>query len=183
MRKRLLIVLAALAVPAALLLAGEAEGASHYEAIAGRSSDFFPRLFNFIIFAGLVYYLVAEPIRSFFKNRKEKIAEQLSEIERRLQEAKEAKKAAQKSLQESEKRAQEIIEDGKKEAKILAKRYKELGEKELATLEAQYKERMETEERRMIREGIVSLLDENIALEDIPLRASQVVDTLAKKVA
>ena len=183
MRKKFLMVLAALAVPAALLLAGDAEGASHYEAIAGRSTDFVPRLFNFLIFAALVYYLVAEPIRNFFKGRREKIAEQLSEIERRLQEAKEAKKAAEQALAESEKKAEEILEDAKKEAELLAQRYRELGERELAAIELQYRERMESEERRMIRESIVTLLDENIGIEDIPLTASQVVDTLAKKVA
>jgi F-type H+-transporting ATPase subunit b len=183
MRKQFLLLLTALAIPAALLLAGEAEGAGHYEAIAGRSTDFVPRVFNFLIFAALVYYLVAEPIRNFFKSRREKIAEQLSEIERRLQEAKEAKKSAEKALAESEKKAREILEDGKKEAALLAQRYRELGERELAALEAQYHERMETEERRMIRESIVALLDENISVEDIPLTASQVVDTLSKKVA
>ncbi|WP_292654434.1 F0F1 ATP synthase subunit B [Nitratifractor sp.] len=183
MKKTLLTLSAALVVPAFMLVAGEAEGASHYASIAGRSTDFVPRVFNFLIFAALIYYLVADPIRNFFRERREKIASQLNEIEERLQKAKEAKKAAEQKLAESEKKAQEILEDAQKEAELLAKRYREMGSRELAALEQQFKERMETEERKMQRETIVALLDENIDPADIPLTGSQIIDTLAKKVA
>jgi len=183
MNKKTILALAALAVPALLLAAGHGEGASHYEAITGRSSDFVPRIFNFLIFAGLLYYLIAEPVREYFSGRREGIAAQLREIESRLQEAKEARKAAEQALAESEKKAKEILEDAEKEAELLAQRYRENGERELEALERQYRERMEMEERKMQRETIAALLDENIQPEDIPLSGAQIIDTLAKKVA
>ncbi|WP_456391726.1 F0F1 ATP synthase subunit B family protein [Nitratifractor sp.] len=183
MKKKIIITLLALGLPALLLASGHGEGADHYEAITGRSSDFVPRIFNFLIFAGLLYYLIAEPVRNFFSGRREKIASQLREIERRLQEAKEARKAAEQALAESEKKAKEILEDAEKEASLLTERYRELGERELEALERQYRERMEVEERKMQRETIVSLLDENIQPDDIPLSGAQVIETLAKKVA
>jgi F-type H+-transporting ATPase subunit b len=183
MNKKTILALGALAVPALLLAAGHGEGASHYEAITGRSSDFVPRIFNFLIFAGLLYYLIAEPVREFFKGRREKIAAQLREIESRLQEAKEARKAAEQALAESEKKAKEILEDAEKETTLLSERYRELGARELEAMERQYQERIEMEERKMQRETIVALLDENIKAEDIPLSGSQVIETLAKKVA
>jgi F-type H+-transporting ATPase subunit b len=102
MKKQTIVTLAALAVPALLLASGHGEGANHYEMITGRSSDFFPRIFNFLIFAGLLYYLIAEPVRDFFRGRREEIASQLKEIESRLQEAKEARKAAEQALAECE---------------------------------------------------------------------------------
>jgi F-type H+-transporting ATPase subunit b len=183
MRKQTMTLLAALALPALLLASGHGEGASHYEMITGRSSDFVPRIFNFLIFAGLLYYLIAEPVRNFFQGRRERIASQLKEIEARLQEAKEARKAAEQNLAESEKKAKEILEDAEKEAALLTERYKELGQRELEALERQFRERIELEERKMQRETIVELLDENIAIDDIPLTGSQVIETLAKKVA
>jgi len=183
MKKKVILTLAALAVPALLSAAGHGEGASHYEMITGRSSDFIPRIFNFLIFAGLLYYLIAEPVRDYFRSRREGIASQLKEIESRLQEAKEARKAAEQALAESEKKAKEILEDAEKEVVILTERYRELGERELDALERQYKERIELEERKMQRETIVELLDENIRPEDIPLTGTQVIETLAKKVA
>jgi F-type H+-transporting ATPase subunit b len=183
MKKQTIVTLAALAVPALLLASGHGEGGSHYEMITGRSSDFLPRIFNFLIFAGLLYYLIAEPVRNFFQGRREQIASQLKEIESRLQEAKEARKAAEQNLAESEKKAKEILEDAKKEAELLSERYRELGERELEALERQFRERIELEERKMQRETIVALLDENISTEDIPLGGAQVIETLAKKVA
>jgi len=183
MKKKIILTVAALSVPALLLAAGHAEGAEHYKAITGRSYDIVPRIFNFLVFFGLLYYLIAEPIRNYFAGRREGIASQLKEIESRLQEAKEARKAAEQALAESEKKAKEILEDAEKEVALLTQRYQELGIRELEALERQYQERIEMEERKMQRETIVSLLDENIRPEDIPLSGSQVIQTLAKKVA
>jgi len=182
MKKKTLLTIAVMALPALLLASGHGEG-GHYEAITGRSSDFVPRIFNFLIFAGLLYYLIAEPVRNFFKGRQEQIAGQLKEIEERLQEAREARKNAELALAESEKKAQEILRDAEKEVELLTERYRELGVREMEALERQYHERIEMEERKMQRETIVQLLDENISGDDIPMGGRQVIDILSKKVA
>lgn len=173
--------LVAFAILPVLLAAGE--GSGQYFQITGRENDMVPRIFNFLVFAGLLYYLIADPVRNFFKGRREGIASRLEEIERRLQEAKEARKSAEQTLAESEKKAEEILKDAQKEAEVLAEHYRTLGERELEALERQYRERMEMEERKMQRETVVKLLDENISSDDIPLSGSQVIETLAKKVA
>jgi F-type H+-transporting ATPase subunit b len=182
MKKKKLFGIVMLALPVLLLASGHGEG-GHYEAITGRSTDFIPRIFNFLIFAGLLYYLIAEPVKNFFKGRQTRIADQLKEIEQRLQEAKEARKNAEQELAESEKKAEEIVRDAGKEVELLTERYRELGIRELEALERQYKERIEMEERKMQRETIVELLDENIGSEDIPLGGRRVIDILSKKVA
>jgi F-type H+-transporting ATPase subunit b len=75
-------------VPAVLLASGHADGeTSRYFIQTGRENDFWPRVVNFTIFASLLYYLVANPIRDFFKGRSAGIATQLSEIEEKLQAA------------------------------------------------------------------------------------------------
>ncbi|WP_457605661.1 F0F1 ATP synthase subunit B family protein [Nitratifractor sp.] len=183
MKRNRWLLVAALAVPALLAAGGHGEEASQYLRVAGRETDFVPRIFNFLIFAGLVYYLIAEPVRNFFKGRQEAIASKLEEIERRLQEAKEARRAAEQALAESEKKAEEILKDARKEIEVLTERYREMGAKERESLERIFRERMELEERKMKRETIVALLDENISSDDIPLSAGQVVDILEKKVA
>jgi F-type H+-transporting ATPase subunit b len=162
--------------------AGESEG-SRYLAQTGRETDFWPRVINFTIFAALLYYLIAEPIRNFFKGRKEGIANRLKEIEEMLQLAKEKKKEAQARLEESEKKAKEIIEDAKKEAALLAKKIAQSSENELQMLEKQYAEKMTAEERKTVRETVKEVLGENITPDDIALDAEKVVDIIAKKVA
>jgi len=172
-----------LLLPVVLLASSGEHEASKYFAQTGRHSDFVPRIFNFLIFFGLIYYLTASPIRDFFKGRREGIAAQLNEIESKLQEAKDLQKSAEKALSESENKAKEIVADAKKEVQLLAQRIEEQGQKDLEVLEKLYEERMEHEERRMAKETIASVLNENISGDDIPLSGKQVVEIIAKKVA
>ena len=182
MRKKVLTI-ALLALPAVLMASGAEHETSRYFVQTGRHTDFIPRIFNFLVFAGLIYYLVASPIKDFFRGRKEGIAAQLNEIESKLQEAKDLQKAAEQAVVESELKAKEILEDSKKEAALLTQRMEESREKELALLEKLHEEKMEHEERRMVKETIASVLDENITGDDIPLSEKQVVGIIAKKVA
>jgi F-type H+-transporting ATPase subunit b len=178
------IAVAAWVVPAAVF--GSEHGgaaAEQYIAVAGRATDFIPRIFNFTIFVGLTYYLVASPLKAFFVGRREGIADQLSEIERKLQEAKETQKRSEQALEESKAKAKEIAADSKKEAELLKAKFAEMTDKELALLEKQHEEKHELEERRMVRETIDAVLNENISADDIPMSADKVIDVVAKKVA
>ena len=175
------IVTAAVLLLPAILLASE--GSGQYEAITGRSTDFVPRIFNFLIFAGLLYYLLANIVKNFFINRKEEIAKQLEDIEARLQASKDEKKEAQERVEASKKKAAEIIETAAKEAQILAAKIAENSEKELRVLEKQFEEKTALEERRVIRAAIDEVLSSNITNDDISLNEKKVIDLISKKVA
>jgi len=175
---------ALLMVPAILMASGHASGEeSRYFAQTGRESDFFPRVVNFTIFAALLYYLVANPIKDFFKGRSADIASQLNEIEEKLQAAKDEKKEAQVRLDASEKKAEEILVDAKAEAVILAEKIATGNQNELILLEKQLEEKMTLEERKSAREAIDEVLSENITTDDINLDEKKVVDIISKKVA
>ena len=106
-----IVLLSLLVVPAVLLAATPEGEVSRYFLQTGRETDFIPRVFNFIIFASLLYYLIANPIKTFFKERTQGIAAQLNEIEEKLQAAKDEKKEAQKRLKESEKKEEPTVEE------------------------------------------------------------------------
>jgi len=179
-----IILLSLLVVPAILLASGHAEGeTSRYFMQTGRESDFWPRVVNFTIFAALLYYLVANPIKEFFKGRSAGIASQLNEIEEKLQAAKNEKKEAQARLEASEKKAEEILADAKAEAVILAEKIAAANQNELALLEKQLEEKMALEERKSAREAIDEVLSENITTDDINIDETKVVDIISKKVA
>ncbi|MDM5262773.1 F0F1 ATP synthase subunit B [Sulfurovum sp. XTW-4] len=177
-----IVLLSLLMVPAMLLASGDAES-SRYFAQTGRESDFWPRVINFTIFASLLYYLIANPIKNFFKGRSEGIAEQLNEIEKKLQAAKDEKKEAQNRLDESKKRAEEILADAKAEAILLAEKIATANQNELALLDKQLEEKMSLEERKAARETIDEILSENITADDIMLDEAKVVEIISKKVA
>lgn len=175
--------LSLLVVPAVLLASGHADGeTTRYFIQTGRESDFFPRIVNFTIFAGLLYYLAANPIKNFFKGRKEGISAQLKEIEEKLQAAKDEKREAQARLDESEKKADQIIADAKKEAVILSQKIAEANQNDLDNMAKSLDEKMALEERKSAREAIDEILSQNITNDDILLDETKVVDIISTKV-
>jgi len=180
MKMKQLLLAVVIMVPA-ILFANE--GAGHYEALTGRSTDFIPRIFNFLVFAGISYYLLANPIKSFFVGRQRGISDQLKEIEAKLQASKDEKKSAEANLEDSKVRAEEIIKTAGKEAKILSAKIAENSASELRAIERQYDEKKSLEERRAIREAINDILSSNITTDDIPLDEEKVIDLIDKKVA
>jgi F-type H+-transporting ATPase subunit b len=183
MNMKKIVLLSLLMVPAILLASGGEHESSRYLAQTGRESDFWPRVINFTIFAALLYYLIANPIKNFFKGRSEGIATQLNEIEKKLQAAKDEKKEAQNRLDESKKRAEEILADAKAEAILLAEKIATANQNDLALLDKQLEEKMSLEERKAAREVIDEILSENITTDDIMLDEAKVVEIISKKVA
>jgi len=179
-----LALLSLLVVPAILLASGHTDGeTTRYFAQTGRESDFFPRIINFTIFVALLYYLAANPIKAFFKERKEGIAARLKEIEEKLQVAKNEKKEAQARLNESEKKADQIIADAKKEAMLLAEKIAEANKADLENMTKSFNEKTALEERKSARDAIDEVLSDNISNDDIMLDEKKVVDIISKKVA
>ena len=178
-----IVLLSLLVVPAILLASGGDAESSRYFAQTGRETDFLPRIVNFTIFAALLYYLLANPIKNFFKGRSEGIAGQLNEIEKKLQAAKDEKKEAQNRLDESENRAEEILADAKVEATLLAEKIATANQNDLVLLAKQLEEKMSLEERKSAREAIDEILSENITTDDIMLDEAKVVEIISKKVA
>lgn len=178
-----IILLSLLVVPAILLASGGDAESSRYFAQTGRESDFWPRVFNFTIFAALLYYLLANPVKDFFKGRSADIAKQLNEIEEKLQAAKDEKKDAQSRLEASEKKADEIIVDAKAEAVIMAEKIAAANKNDLIVIEKQLEEKMNLEERKSAREVIDEILSGNISTDDINLDEKKVIDIISKKVA
>jgi len=167
-------------LPIVLLANGDS---GHYETLTGRETDFFPRIFNFAIFAGILYYLLANPIKNFFVGRKEGIANQLKEIEAKLQASKDEKKEAEARVEESKIKAEDIIKTANKEAEMLSSKIAEQSNNELILLEKQHQEKMILEERRVARDTIDEVLDENISNDDIHIDSKKVIDLISKKVA
>ena len=60
--------------------------------------DIVPRTINFIIFAAILYYLIANPVKNAYKGRIEGIAARLDNIEQKLKESKAKKDDAIKRV-------------------------------------------------------------------------------------
>ncbi len=172
----------ALAVAFVLPIVAMASGSEHHD-VSMSNSDFFYRVLNFSIFVGLLYYLAANPIKDFFKGRQADIANQLKEIEEKLQASKNEAKMAEEKLAENEAKAQEIITDSINEGKILAENIASKNEELLNSMDKQLDEKMELESKKMAKETINRLLNDGIDSNDIAIDESKVVALVSGKVA
>jgi len=178
-------ILIALAIPALLLASGGEHNAmaEQYLKMTGRATDFVPRIFNFVLLAVLLVYLLTKPFKEFLKNRTQAIADELAEIEQKRQEAKDAKINAEQQLENAKAKVSEIIEDSKKEAEIIKEKIQKATQQELGSLEKSFKDLCEIEQRKALREATAKILDENISGNDIPLDAEKIVNIVTKEVA
>jgi len=171
------------ALPALLLANGDNEAAQRYFELTGRHTDFVPRVFNFVLLVGLLYYLLAEPLKNFLKERTESIATELKEIEQARQASKEAQLKAKEELEKAKARAKEILEDAKAELELIKQQTLSRAEQELATLDKLFADKCSIEERKMVKETTSKVLDESIGSDDIPLDASKIINIVTKEVA
>ena len=178
MRIKNIALLATVLVPSLVL----ATGAEHHD-VTMFNSDFFYRVFNFTIFAGVVYYLVANPIKEFFVGRSEGIANRLKEIEEKLQATKDATKEAEENLLKSEAKAREIVADAGNEAKLLSTNIADKNEATLSMMEKQAVEKQALESKKATRATIDNLLNDGFDNDDITVDEAKVVSLISKKVA
>ncbi len=172
----------ALVITFVLPVLAVASGSEHHD-ISMSNSDFFYRVLNFTIFAGLIYYLVANPIKDFFKNRSTDIANQIKEIDVKLQESKNEAKLAEENLAKSQEKAKEIIADAKDESIILTKNITKKSEEIIVALEKQLEDKIVVEKKKMVKATIKKLLEDGIDNSDINIDGSKVVSLVSKKVA
>ena len=115
------------------------------DAGAEGATDIVQRTVNFLIFAGILYYILAEPVKNYFAGRSGAIAEELDKVQERLRDSKRLKETAEQKVEDAERFASELGETARKENKILSDKIMVQCEQELETLKKQNEALMELE--------------------------------------
>jgi F-type H+-transporting ATPase subunit b len=155
-------------------LASEAEHAG---------SDIVQRTVNFILFAGLVWYLVGEPVKNYFTSRSQGIADELKKVQEKLDESIALKKEALTKIAEAEKFAEELANTSKKENKIIHDGIMTQGEVELENIAKQALSKREFEERKMVREVVEYIVNETLNQSADSFDKEAMANVILKKVA
>ena len=150
---------------------------------AGVETDIIQRTVNFLIFAGIVYYLIAEPVKGYFTGRTQGIAEELEKVQTRLKESKSAKEAANAKIDEAKVLAEEIMSSCKKENVIINEKMAAQLEFDLINLEKQQSDIMELDKRQMVRNVVEEVLADALAQDNSGLDKDAFADIILKKVA
>ena len=146
-------------------------------------TDIIQRTVNFALFAGLIWYLIAEPAKNYFAGRSQAIADELQKVQDKLNESISLKKEALAKISEAEKFAEELAVSSKKENKIINDNMMVQCDAELETLAKQSVALKEFEQRRMVRGVVEEILDEVLSQSGDDFNKEAMANVILKKVA
>lgn len=157
--------------------------ASSEAAVGNGSTDIVPRTINFLIFAGVVYYLIAEPIKAYFTGRSQGIADEQNKVKEKLEESKIAKALAKSEIEDANKFAHDLELSAKKENKIINDNIMTQCDMDLQNLENQNLILMDFEQRSMTREVVNSIMNDVMTHENENFGKEAMAQIVMKKVA
>jgi len=144
-------------------------------------TDIVARVINFLIFVAILWYLIADKVIGFFRERKEKIAKKFQEVEERLKTSKEQKEILKAKLEEVKVKANEIVEDSKKEAEFIYNNIIKETKEEIELYKKHFEEFKEIEIKKAKKEAVKEFLKD--VLKDIHITSEDAVKIVLKKVA
>jgi len=149
----------------------------------GGGTDIVQRTVNFILFFGLIWYLVAEPVKNFFADRSQGIADELQKVQDKLNESVTLKKDALAKISEAEKFAEDLVAISKKENKVLNDNIMLQCEADLEIITKQNATLMEFEQRKMVRNVVEDVLNEVLSQSNENFDKEAMANVILKKVA
>ncbi|WP_345986299.1 F0F1 ATP synthase subunit B [Sulfurimonas sp. HSL-1656] len=147
------------------------------------ATDILPRTVNFLIFAGILWYLLAKPVKGFFTGRAGEIADRLNSIQDKLRASEAEKVAAEARVEEAKTFASELAATTEKEKDVLKKQIEAQSANEIAVLEKQMKDKESLAERQMVRSVVETVLSDVTAQSTASLDKEKMADIIVKKVA
>ena len=146
-------------------------------------TDIVQRTVNFIIFAGILWYILADKIKAFFAERSLSIQAELDKVQDTLKASQDKVKDAQKKLEEAKKIATEIIEGAKADIDSVKQKVATAVDTDIANLNKNLEEMMKVETSKAKKEVVTEVLEELLSSENIKLTQNELVNIVLKKVA
>ncbi|MDD2698907.1 MAG: F0F1 ATP synthase subunit B [Arcobacteraceae bacterium] len=146
-------------------------------------TDIVPRTVNFLIFIAIIYYLLADKLKTYFEDRSQSIQGQLDEVQKKLEESKRKMELARAELENAKHIANELVKDSMADVSTIKNKVAKSYENEMANLLKNYNDKVELETRK-VRKAIVSeVLDELLNNENITITKDNLQNIILKKVA
>lgn len=146
-------------------------------------TDIVQRTVNFIIFAGILWYILADKIKAFFAERSLSIQAELDKVQDTLKASQDKVKNAQKKLEEAKKIATDIIEGAKADIDSVKQKVATAVDSDIANLNKNLDEMMKVETSKAKKEVVTQVLEALLSSENIKLTQNELVNIVLKKVA
>lgn len=145
--------------------------------------DIVERTINFLIFFGILYYLLAKRAKDAYNARIGDIADKLESVQAILKKTAQKREDAKKRVQSAKDDVEALKETSKKELQMLVAKLQDDVKNDMENLEKSYKERILLEKRRMKKEVISEVLTKVIDGDAFDIDKKKFVDIILKKVA
>ena len=146
-------------------------------------TDIVQRTVNFIIFAGILWYLLADKIKAFFAERSLSNQSELDKVQDTLKASQDKVTDAQKKLAEAKKIATEIVEGAKADVDSVKQKVATAVDSDIANLNKNLDEMMKVEISKAKKEVVTQVLEELLSSENIKLTQDELANIVLKKVA
>lgn len=148
----------------------------------GHDYDIIARTINFLLFAGILYYFIANPIKSAYKNRISTIENKLNSVRDKVLAAEEKVRDAKDYVVTAREKAEELVQIGKKQAAEVAIKIGRDAQNEVSSLEESFKEQKEFAQRSATQNAVNQVIAEIFADESIKVKQDDLVNLVIKKV-
>lgn len=149
----------------------------------GAETDIVQRTVNFIIFAAILYYLLADKLKAFFAERSQSIQDELDKVQDTLKASKAKVDEANSKLEEAKILAAEIVEGANAEVDSIKANIEKNAENDIANLQKHLDEKVEVETRKAKRKVVNEVLEELFSDDKMSLSQDELSNIILKKVA
>lgn len=157
-----------------ILAFGANSGEANYDIVA--------RTINFLIFAGILYYFLANPIKNAYKSRIDSIENRLSQNRKKILEAQQKEETARARVVETKETAERFIEAGKIEARQLAAKIEKDTWNTIKTMSESYIEQKEFARRASVKKTVESVIAKAFEDDSIKISEQNLIELISKKV-
>jgi F-type H+-transporting ATPase subunit b len=149
----------------------------------GAETDIVQRTVNFIIFAGILWYLLADKIKAFFAERTLSIQAELDKVQDTLKASQDKVSEAQKKLEEAKKLASEIVESAKADIDSVKQKVSIAVDADITNLNKNLDEMMKVETSKAKKQVVTEILEQLLNSDNIKLTQDELANIVLKKVA
>lgn len=162
----------ALLLPAVVFAAG-----------SGEETDTIQRIVNFIIFAAIIYYLLAHRLKAYFAGRTASIQAELDKVQDTLKASEAKVEEAKAQLENAKKLASEIVAGANLDVDKIKDSVSRNVTQEIAYMQKAFNEKLELELKKAKKEVVAEVLEELLSSQNIDVSNEELARIVLKKVA
>lgn len=146
-------------------------------------TDIIQRTVNFVIFAAILWYLLADKIKAYFAGRTLEIQSELDKVQDTLNASQAKFDEVKKQLEDAKILAAEIVEDAKEDINAVKTKVIAAVDAEIVNLAKNFDSKIEVETRKAKKEIVSEILEELLNSDSLAMSEEELANLVIKKVA